>query len=199
MKSGKWTFEWHYLTGQTPWDTRQTPPEVIDFVERQDLAAGRALDLGCGTGTNCIYLARHGWRAVGIDFSILAVWLARLKARRLGADCRFYRADVTDLSFLEGPFDLALDIGCLHSVPVERWKQYARGVTRLVRPGGFFLLYAFTPRPGQGDPRGVSLGEVTELFAPAFAVERREDGGDPTGPSSAWHWLRRMAGVQFRL
>jgi SAM-dependent methyltransferase len=136
---------------------------------------------------------------VGIDFSILAVWLARLKARRLGTDCRFYRADVTDLSFLEGPFDLALDIGCLHSVPVERWKQYARGVNRLVRPGGFFLLYAFTPRPGQGDPRGVAFGEVTELFTPAFAVERREEGDDPTGPSSAWYWLRRMSGVQFRL
>ena len=40
---------------------------------------GRALDLGCGTGTNAIWLAQHGWTAVGVDFSALAIESARRK------------------------------------------------------------------------------------------------------------------------
>jgi len=30
------------------------------------------------------------------------------------------------------------------------------------------------------------------LFTPAFAVERDEMGEDPSGPRSAWYWLRRL-------
>ena len=56
-------------------------------------------------------------QVVGVDFSILAIRRARRKARRAGDDCQFYRGDVTHLAFLADPFDLALDIGCLHSLP----------------------------------------------------------------------------------
>jgi cyclopropane fatty-acyl-phospholipid synthase-like methyltransferase len=164
----------------------------VDLVEGEGLPAGLALDLGCGTGTNCIYLARHGWQAVGVDFSSMATWWARWKARRAGVDCRFHQADVTNLAFLDDRFDLVLDIGCLHSVPYERWGHYAAGVIRLTRVGGLYMLYAFSPRPGRPDPRGVAPEEIVGLFDPAFVVERREGGDDPTGPSSAWYWLHRV-------
>jgi SAM-dependent methyltransferase len=187
-----WSFDLRYLLGRPPWDTAVTPPEVVELIEGEDLPPDRALDLGCGSGTNCIYLARHGWEVVGVDFSVLAVYQARRKARRAGVDCQFYRGDVTDLAFLADPFDLALDIGCLHSLPPEGWERYAAEVARLVRPGGLYLLYAFTPRPDQDIPRGVAPEEVRILFAPAFAVEREERGEDPSGPRSAWYWLRRL-------
>jgi SAM-dependent methyltransferase len=206
MRSRGWPFDLQYLLGRARWDTGVTPPEVVELVERGDLAPGRALDLGCGTGTNCLYLARHGWEAVGVDFSALAIRRARRKARRARANCRFHRADVTDLAFLAGPltldvssalragpFDLALDIGCLHGVPPERWERYASGVARLVRPGGLYMLYAFLPRPDRSPARGVSPDQIRRLFTPAFVVERQEGGDDPTGPSSAWYWLRRQA------
>jgi cyclopropane fatty-acyl-phospholipid synthase-like methyltransferase len=129
---------------------------------------------------------------MGVDFSALAIRWARRKAPRAGVDCRLYRADVTDLSFLQGPFDLALDIGCLHSVPPEGWEQYAAGLARLVRPGGLYMLYAFAPRPDRSGPRGVAPGEIRCLFASAFVVEWQEGGDDRTGPRSAWYWLRRL-------
>lgn len=187
-----WRFDLYYLLGQTPWDTQVTPPEVVDLVAGGGMPAGQALDLGCGTGTNCIYLARHGWQAVGVDFSATAIQRARRKARRAGLDCRFHRADVADLAFLTGSFDLVLDIGCLHSVPLDRRPAYAAGVAQLACPGGLYMLYAFTPLPGRaGAAYGIALDEVRDLFTPAFTVERREGGDDPTGPSSAWYWLRR--------
>ncbi|MFB0534564.1 MAG: class I SAM-dependent methyltransferase [Anaerolineae bacterium] len=192
MGCRSWAFDLRYLLGGPPWDTQVTPPEVVELVEGEGLPPGRALDLGCGTGTNCIYLGRHGWEVVGVDFSILAIRRARRKARRAGVDCQFYRGDVTDLAFLADPFDLALDIGCLHSLPSGKWERYAAQVARLVRPGGLYLLYAFTPRPDQSTRRGVASEEVRSLFTPAFAMERKAGGEDPSGPQSAWYWLRRL-------
>ena len=195
MCSRGWPFDLLYLLRRTPWDTKVTPPEVVALIEEGTLSPGRALDLGCGTGTNCIYLARHGWEVVGVDFSAVAIRRARWKARRAGVSCRFHQADVTDLSFLEnkGRFGLALDIGCLHSIPQESWERYVKGLARLVRPGGLYLLYAFTTRPGRSGPRGATTEEIHRLFVSAFIVERREGGDDPTGPRSAWYWLRRVA------
>jgi Cyclopropane fatty acid synthase and related methyltransferases len=149
-------FELRYLLGRAPWDTGVTPPEVVELVERGDLPPGRALDLGCGTGTNSFYLARHGWEVVGVDFSVVAIRRARRRARRMNLPVRFYRADVTDLGFLTGPFDLALDIGCLHGIPPEGRMRYAAEVGRLVRPGGLYMLYAFFPRPDGPPGRGIA-------------------------------------------
>lgn len=193
MRFSNRAFDLQYILGRTPWDTQVTPPEVVELVEKGEVPTGQALDLGCGTGTNCIYLARHGWRVTGVDFSTMAIYRARRKARRVGVDCTFYRADVTDLSFLEETFDFVLDIGCLHSVPMEKWERYAAEVARLVRPSGLYLLYAFVPHPDRQGPRGISPGELRDLFGSSFVVERQEGGDDPTGSSSAWYWLRRVA------
>ena len=188
-------FDLQYLLGQTPWDTGVTPPEVKTFVETHDAPPERALDLGCGTGKNTVYLARHGWRAVGVDISLLAILRARWRAlSTTEGTVRFHRADVTHLSFLERPFDLALDIGCLHSLPAGDRVPYASEVIRMTRPGGWYMLYAFTPRDEDegGDPAGIAPQEIEGLFTPAFDLERQEGGEDPTGPSSAWYWLRRQ-------
>lgn len=193
ISRGRIEFSLKYLRGRTPWDTYVTPPEVVSLLEDGRTAPGRALDLGCGTGTNALYLARHGWQVVGVDFSVLAIWKARRRARRARLDCRFHHADVTDLAFLHPPFDLALDIGCLHSIPHEGRAAYAAGLARLVRPGGLYMLYAFLPRDGPPS-RGIAPEAVRTLFAPAFTLERQEGGEDPSGPRSAWYWLRRVPG-----
>jgi len=187
-------YELRYLQGRPRWDTGITPPEVVELVAAGQTAPGRALDLGCGTGTNCLYLARHGWQPVGVDFSRLAVRRARQAGRRAGLDIPFYQADVTDLSFLAAPFDLVLDIGCLHGIPRERHGDYAREVARLARPGGLYMLYAFGPRAARGRMLGLTPEAVRGLFGAAFVVEREARGSDPSGPPSSWYWLRRQNG-----
>lgn len=186
-------FDLRYLLGQAPWNTGVTPPEVKAFVKEHDASPGRALDLGCGTGKNTVYLARHGWEAVGVDLSLIAILQARWRAFGADARCRFHQADVTDLHFLKDPFDLTLDIGCLHSLPLEDQEPYASEVARLTRPGGCYMLYAFTRRPADSAARGIAPEGVKALFSPAFRIERQEGGEDPTGPSSAWYWLRQTA------
>ena len=190
MSYTRTSFDLQYLLHRPPWDTQVTPPEVVELLDEGSVRPGRALDLGCGTGTNSVALAQYGWTVVGVDFSMVAIRRARRRARRAGISCQFYRADVTDLAFLAHPFDLALDIGCLHSVPAGGWVAYATEVARLVRPGGLYMLYAFVPGDGPG-PSGIAPGEVHSLFTAAFTLARQEGGDDPTGPRSAWYWMQR--------
>jgi SAM-dependent methyltransferase len=182
-----------YLRGRVPWDTNVTPPELVNTVEGPDaLPPGRALDLGCGTGTNVIYLAKQGWQAVGVDFVGRAIQGAREKAQGADVAAHFYAGDVTRLKAipgLTGTFDLALDIGCFHSLKPERRKRYASGLVDRLRPGATYLLYAWGPRQGRLQGRGVTPAEVKAIFAPHLQVLRVQQGEERGWPS-AWYWLR---------
>lgn len=192
----RWTFTLAYLRQRAPWDTGVTPPELVEAVEGAGaLPPGRALDLGCGTGTNGVYLARHGWQVTGVDFAAPAIARAREKVGRAGAlagSARFLRGDVSDLTGLglDGPYTLIFDLGCLHTLPHEKRKGYAEGVTRLAAPGALYMLYGFLPNP-EMRPRGVTPDEVRRLFGPAFTVERVVEGTDRRRRTSNWYWLRR--------
>jgi SAM-dependent methyltransferase len=126
---------------EVPWDTGITPPEVVEFVTSS--TPRKALDLGAGTGTNIIYLAKAGWESVGIEYALGAVVASKKKIYRAGVNTKIYFHDLTNLDFLSPDFDLVLDIGCFHSLdPIER-QQYWKNVNRLLKPGGIFLLYGF--------------------------------------------------------
>lgn len=173
---------WYWLPGRRRWDTGVSPPELERFV--QSHPPGRALDIGCGTGTNVVYLARHGWEAVGVDFAGRAIAKARRRARDAGVACTFLVGDVTRLE-VAGPFDLALDLGCLHSIAVSGRAGYAAGMARVVRTGGTFLVYAFAPG---GPTFGFTADDVRAAFASAFDVVGVEEG---KGRPSAWYTLVR--------
>ena len=185
----RWLFELRYWLGRTPWDTQITPPEVGAFLRHHP--PGHALDLGCGTGTNAITLAQRGWQVTGIDFSMTAIWIARRKARRAGVHVNFCVGDVTDLSDLDGPYNYALDIGCLHAVDPAGRESYAAGLARLVQPGGHYMLYAWLPRSWNSATRGISQDQVADLLTPTFRIARVVVG-EEQGAGSAWYWLQKQ-------
>jgi SAM-dependent methyltransferase len=190
-------FSLFYRVGRPPWDTGVTPPEVIEAIEGPNaLPPGHALDIGCGSGTNSIYLARLGWSVTGVDFAARAIARAREKAhlaRPLRGSARFIRMDVTHLDRLqlEAPCSFLLDIGCLHSLPPSDRPAYAAGVARHAASGALLLLYAWERGAGPTRRLGITPEDVGSLFAGAFAVQRVEQGTD-RGMPSAWYWLRRI-------
>ena len=118
-----------YLLGRTPWDTRITPPELIEVIEGKQIPPGNALDIGCGTGTNTMYLSQHGFETMGVDISILAVMIARYRAWRAGTTVNYYAIDVLELGkrgkpAIAAPFDFILDIGCLNSLATNYLDTY---------------------------------------------------------------------------
>lgn len=191
-----WLFSLFYLRGRPPWDTGVTPPELVALVEGpQAIAPDYALDLGCGTGTNSLYLARHGWHVTGIDFATPAIMRAKEKARDgrpLSGSARFLRGDVTRLETLDAGPDasLVVDIGCLHTLDRDGRKRYADGVARHTTPGGLLLLYAFGRDGRRPMPAGIAPEEVRALFMGKFTVEQMKHGYD-RGMTATWYWLRR--------
>ena len=59
------------------------------------LPPGRALELGCGTGTNTVWLAQHGFDCTGVDLSPRAIARARQRADEAGVQVNFLEADYT--------------------------------------------------------------------------------------------------------
>ncbi len=183
-----------YLVGRTRWDSGIVPPEIVALIEGERLPSGRAIDLGCGTGTTSIYLAQHGWQVVGIDYILAPIRRAREKAQRAGISehVDFVVGDIRriDQMALPGPFDLAVDVGCGHVFALDEWGRYARNLSYLVRPRGLLMLYSFRPTPEH--PRGIAPERVEEIFAPDFRVVRVDIGDDRVaGSRSAWYRLER--------
>ena len=185
-----------YQLGAPRWDTGITPPEVVAVIEGTvAVPAGRALDLGCGTGTNVIYLAHHGWEAIGVDFSPAAIQQAQQKAKDTPG-ATFVEGDVSQLSHLgiEGPFDFVLDIGCFHGLPVHSRQAYAQEVARFTRPGALFMIWAIASDRLPFLP-GVPVmqdKEIAERFGQDFTLERTQKGKGRW--MANWYTLRRREG-----
>jgi SAM-dependent methyltransferase len=185
--------EWwdaRYLSGDIPWDTGIVPPEVAELVESGEVAPGRALDIGCGSGLSSRYLAQQGFSTVGVDLSHVALARAAALARREGLRVLFCQADVTDLGFLSARFSVAVDVGCFHAVSPERRSAYVASLAARLDPGGWYLLYAFEPAAGLEDgPAGIGPAEIA-AFAPAFSLCSARHGTDGER-RSAWYLMRR--------
>jgi len=175
-----------------PWDSGVTPPELTRLVESGALKPGKAIDLGCGTGTNVVYLAQHGFDVVGVDVARLAIVKARRKAKAAKVAARFFVHDVTDLSFLRETFDFALDMGCLHSLNEADRTRYAASLGAVTRPGSLYLLYAFAPRQESWGPAGISREGVEQIFADSFRLTEMQEGTF-AGRPSAWYYLARVS------
>jgi SAM-dependent methyltransferase len=185
-----------YQSGQVPWGDDLPPPEIMVLADK--LPAGRALDLGCGYGRSSIYLAQKGWQVAGVDFISLAIAKAISRAEREGVSdqVEFHMGRVTDLSFLQDPFDLAIDIGCMHALDNADLIRYRDGVYRLLKPGGKYVLFAHMRDDSADIPgRGIYEETVYELFNSQFTLVDVHHGKtqveDKPPWSSAWFWYIR--------
>jgi cyclopropane fatty-acyl-phospholipid synthase-like methyltransferase len=180
-------YEYFYFR-RPPWDTGISPPELMEFINTHP--PGRALDLGCGTGTNAITLAQHGWQVVGVDFVGRAIRAARRKAKQAGVQVDFHADDVTRLRGISDPFDLVLDIGCLHSLTTKQKADYLENLTRLLVQQGTFLLYAFIAESEPAQGTGLTPTDLGLLFSRLHLVQR-VDGADRGARPSAWFTYQR--------
>jgi len=172
-----------------PWDTQITPPELTEFLDNNP--PGRALDLGCGTGTNAITLAQHDWQVIGVDYVKRAIRQAKIKAERAGVSAEFIVDDVSRLQDVDGNFDLVLDIGCFHSLDAGEKQSYVINLERLTKPGSTVLMYSFL-REIQSSGPGVDEFDL-RTFEELFALSKRVDGTDRGERPSTWLTFKRRA------
>lgn len=171
-----------YLTGSAPWDSGISPPELHDFLATHP--AGRALDIGCGTGTNIITLARAGWQAEGFDFAPRAVRLARRKLQEAGINARIFSDDAARMKRVMPPYNLALDLGCFHGI--ENKAGYLAQLNRILAPGGFWLLYGFLKESTAHPGPGLAPSDLDMIQRCNMTLRTRKDGWDNRQRPSAW-------------
>jgi len=118
-----------------------SPVVAFDLPRLGDLSGLRGIHLQCHIGTDTVSLSRLGARMTGLDFSPVAIGLARNLVARTGDQVSFVESDVYDaVTALDGEqFDFVFTgIGALGWLPsISRW---ATTVAALLRPGGRLFI-----------------------------------------------------------
>ena len=170
------------------WDTGISPHEVLNFISTH--APGKALDLGCGTGTNVITLAKHGWNVTGVDFSKRAIKIAKKKAQQNDVHVDLRNEDVTRMDLITGRFDLILDMGCFHSLPSKQRPSYIQKIDKLLDETGTFLLYIFFKAQPDGVGPGLFETDI-QLITEVLQLVDRKDSTERGIRPSAWFTLTK--------
>lgn len=197
--AGRWAaFYKATPTGRLPWHSGAPEPELQELVRRGIVKPCPALDVGCGQGTEAVFLALAGFRVTGLDLAAEAIRRARRLARLLGARASFRRGDALRLPFRAGSFSFVNDRGCLHSLDPARRPDYAREVARVLTRRGRLFVRCFSEKaPRNFGPHCFTRAELREALAGAFRIEwirpygSLGNGGPPTIPLYACLAARR--------
>ncbi len=196
-----------YRFGIAPWEWRDVAQTWQPILTGQDaLEPGRALDVGCSTGRDAVYLTKHGWRVTAVDFAGDALAKARQRAPDEGVQVEWVQGDVgrLDQLGLEPGYRLLYDFGCIQGLPGPARQGAVNGLTQLAAPGASLLMFAFKAGRHILLPRGMDKEDVVALLGggwdlaqtlsvkddrmPGFVgragptvyrLTRRDDGGSP--------------------
>lgn len=166
----------HYATEDLPWDVGEPEEHLTAFVRSGRVnRGGRVLEVGCGTGTNALWLAGEGFDVVGIDVATRAIDRANTKRAAVSTPvaCRFEVLDFLHAEPPGGLFDFIFDRGCFHVFhdAADR-ARFAERVAALLGPDGQWLsLIGSTEGPARdtGPPRR-SAREVVEAIEPVLEI-----------------------------
>ena len=186
----KWIYELLYRIPFVPiswiFGSAHELQEYAQLVESGTIAPGRAIDLGCGEGSNAIYLSKNGFDVTGVDFSPTAIKRATSNVQAAGVEVIFVEDDLTNLRHVSGTFDLLVDFGALNDLTQGERDSYMENLLPLTHPGSCFILMCFT--------KSLPPNEVESRFGDHFKIEiLTEQSGsiDPRSPIFFYSITRR--------
>lgn len=186
-----------YKTGETPWELNRPDKDLTKWVKDYPIHPCKALDLGCGTGFNAIWLAEQGFEATGTDFSALAIEQANTNAKAAKADIRFIELDFLTQAIGETNFMFLFDRGCFHSFDDPKLRSaFAENAHGHLADNGLWLSFlgnTDAPPRDVGPPMRSAL-DIAQAVEPWFEIlslttaffdSKRES------PARSWHCLMR--------
>jgi SAM-dependent methyltransferase len=177
-----------YRTHDTPWDTGVPSTELLRVLAEAAIVPCSTLEIGCGTGTNAVWLASKGFNVTAFDVSSLAIEAARKKAKEAGVTIQLMVADALSSPDLAGPFGFFFDRGVYHILRTVDLDAYLRLLRRTLQPGAMGLVIAGNAKRGRTGPPVVTEEELRGELGRLFAIERlREFYLDPVGENGETH------------
>ncbi|REJ79597.1 MAG: class I SAM-dependent methyltransferase [Planctomycetota bacterium] len=177
-----------YRSGETPWDSALVSRELRIVLDERPIVPGRAIELGCGTGTNAVFLAQQGFQVTAVDCSAPALEQAAEKAQQAGVSVDWIEADVQHFGDHLQPFDFVFDRGCYHCCRRTDLPGILTTLANITHPGSLFLCLAgnANEQTEHGPPR-VTEQEIRDELGRLFDVEfirefRFQDAGEVEGP-----------------
>ena len=140
---------------------------LVDQVE--SLTPGRALEYGCGTGGNAIWLTRRGWQVTAVDYSQVAIEKGERMATKQRLKIEFVVADASTYR-PQGQYDLITSF-YIQLFPDQRVNMLANSSKALAR-GGTFL---FVSHDKSGPPSGWSAEDLLSLTTPDEIVAELQE------------------------
>jgi ubiquinone/menaquinone biosynthesis C-methylase UbiE len=175
--SGGWRYdlmEWYHDTFSFRGKLRELRQRTATLASLQNGDA--VLDVGCGTGTLALEVARRvgqAGRVVGIDPGAEQIARARAKAARRNAPIEFQVGVIEQLPFPDQTFDVVLSTLMMHHLPAPLKRQGLAEIARVLKPGGRLVIADFTrkqERHGQAarfHAGGSSMHELAALITDA--------------------------------
>jgi ubiquinone/menaquinone biosynthesis C-methylase UbiE len=136
----------------------------------------KVLDVGCGTGTLAIEVARRAGRAgrvTGIDLSTEQIARARSKAARHNVPIDFQIGEIEHLAFPDQTFDVVLSTLMMHHLPAPIKRQGLAEIARVLTPGGRLIIADFKPKNERQGPAarfhagGSSMQDLAAMISDA--------------------------------
>ncbi len=194
MDKKKQNWEARYKTGDLPWDSGRHDCTLEELVVDKTVSACRALELGCGTGTNAIWLALQGFDVAASDISPMAISIAKDKARQADVNVDFMVMDILQESLPAEKYDFVFDRGCFHSFDGEERNFFVKSINDCLTPGGiwFSLIGSADSPPREIGPPRLSAQDITSLVEPSFEIKMLKAthfDSDQPSPPPAWACL----------
>ncbi|MBN1588844.1 MAG: class I SAM-dependent methyltransferase [Pirellulales bacterium] len=152
-----------YREGLPPWETGVPARELVRLLgEQADLVPkGTAIELGCGTGADAVYLAKAGFDVTAVEISPIALERARARARLENAAVHFVLGDIFDCPETAGKYDLIYDAGFYEFARRKKLSRFLDLLWRMTAPGSFYLtLVGNTDDSDENSPPGVTQDEI---------------------------------------
>ena len=163
-------WERYYSTlRRLPRRLRQLAPFVVEALPSfKRCNVKSVLDLGCGAGRHCVYLAKNGFDVVGVDVSESALRMANewVRKERL-TNVSFIRATMTNLPFSGSRFDAVISVSVIHHAIKKDIVKTIDEVYRALKKNGVFLTNLVSvkdPRYGTGQKVENNTFRILEAF-----------------------------------
>lgn len=180
-----------------PWVHSKPDFNLVEMVTKWPVPSGNALEVGCGTGTDAIWLAKQGFEVTAVDAVEIPINIAKEHAIRENATCNFLVKDFMKEEISGGPFDFAFDRGYFHSYKsLAKRKQLARTLSKYLSQNGLWLTLVGScdSPPRETGPPMRSAKNIIDAVEPFFEIQLLKTstfGSESEVPANIWVGLFR--------
>ena len=190
-------FKKHYKKGFMPWAHKNPDFNLVEMIEGWPIKPCKTLEMGCGTGTDAIWLASQNFDITACDVTDIAINIAKNKLPKHVTNCHFQVLDCLNDLIPGSPFEFVFDRGYFHSYHTKKdRKKLAKKIAESLQPNGLWLSISGNfdgPERETGPPR-LRAKDIIDAVEDQFRVLSLTTtyfGNEEENPAKAWVFLLR--------